>query len=126
MTVVRQADRRRTETPNAVMTTLASPTLGGSGHALWQVRMDSGATGPEHRMSGEQLWTVVEGAATVETDGGGPVALGPGDTVVLPAGALRRIVAGEHAGLVALVTGPGDARAELADGTDRGTPGWIA
>lgn len=126
MTVVRHADRRRTETPNAVMTTLASLTLGGSGHALWQVRMDPGTAGPEHRMSGEQLWTLVGGAATVALEGGDPVALGPGDTVVLPAGRLRRIVADEHRGMSALVTGPGDARAELADGTDRGTPGWIA
>lgn len=126
MTVVRHADRRRTETPNAVMTTLASPTLGGSGLALWQVRMDPGAAGPEHRMSGEQLWAVVDGAATVALEGQDPVALGPGDTVVLPAGQLRRIVADEHRGMSALVTGPGDARAELADGTDRGTPGWIA
>ena len=29
--VVRAADTRRTETPNATMTTLASPTLGASG-----------------------------------------------------------------------------------------------
>ena len=36
--VVRAADTRRTETPNATMTTLASPTLGASGGlSLWQV-----------------------------------------------------------------------------------------
>ncbi|MBW0102113.1 cupin domain-containing protein [Pseudonocardia sp. KRD291] len=126
MTVVRHADQRRTETPNAVMTTLVSPTLGGARHAMWQVRMDPGAAGPEHRMTGEQVWTVVDGVATVELDGDDPVVLGPGDTAVLLAGRLRRIVADEHVGMSALVTGPGDARAELADGTDRGTPDWIA
>ena len=126
MTAVRHAEHRRTETPNAVMTTLASPTLGGSGHALWQVRMAPGSSGPEHRMSGEQVWTVLEGAVTVELDGDPPAVLTVGDTVVLPTGRLRRLVADSATGLSALVTGPGDARAALADGTDRGVPGWIA
>lgn len=126
MTVVRHAENRRLETPNAVMTTLASPTLGGAGHALWQVRMSAGAAGPHHRMSGEQIWTVLDGGVTVELGGDPPAVLSKGDTVVLPAGRLRRLTADPLAGMSALVTGPGDARAELADGTDRGVPGWIS
>ncbi|WP_181784795.1 cupin domain-containing protein [Pseudonocardia pini] len=121
MTVVRRAAQRTHETPNASMTTLASPTLGGAGQSLWQVRMRPGQAGPEHVMDREQVWTVVEGTMTVEPFG----ELGAGDTVVLPAGVARRVVAGSE-GVSALVTGAGDGRALLPDGTDRGVPDWIA
>ncbi|SFN68720.1 Cupin domain-containing protein [Pseudonocardia ammonioxydans] len=125
MNVVRAGDRRVVETPNAVMTTCASPALGSAGRSLWQVRMAPGSSGPSHRMSGDQIWTVLDGGATVELDGAATV-LAAGDTAVLPAGVLRRILADPGAGLTALVTGDGDARAALADGTDRGVPEWIA
>jgi len=121
VTVVRRAEQRTHETPNAVMTTLASPTLGGAGQSLWQVRMRAGQVGPEHVMDREQVWTVLEGAMTVEPLG----ALAVGDTAVLPAGVARRIAAGPE-GVSALVTGSGDGHALLPDGTDRGVPDWIA
>ena len=45
--LVKRADTRTTVTPNATMTTLASPTLGAtSGRSLWQVDMAAGASGP--------------------------------------------------------------------------------
>src|SRR3954468_17735230 len=91
-TTVRNTEARRTETPNAVMTTHASPTLGGSGQALWRVEMAAGATGPEHVMDGEQIWLATGGAATVRL-GDEAVVLAPGDALVLPAGVGRRIVA---------------------------------
>jgi quercetin dioxygenase-like cupin family protein len=123
VSVVRRAEQRTVETPNAVMTTLASPSLGGASQSLWQVRMGQGQAGPWHRMDREQLWTVVEGGVTVEFDGAA-YELRPGDTVVLPAGELRRIVAGSGASV--LVTCPAGARASMPDGTDRGVPAWIA
>ena len=48
MSVIRCGEARRTETPNAVMTTLASPTLGGARQALWRVDMTGGQAGPLH------------------------------------------------------------------------------
>jgi quercetin dioxygenase-like cupin family protein len=105
------------------MTTLASPTQGGAGHALWRVDMGPGASGPAHTFDVEQIWTVIDGSATVELDGAA-VPLAAGDTVVLPAAAERR-VATEH-GCAAIVTAAAGARARLADGTDRGVPAWIA
>ena len=41
MTLIPASKARRTETPNAVMTTLASPTLGAAGRSLWRVDMRS-------------------------------------------------------------------------------------
>ncbi|GAA4906992.1 quercetin dioxygenase-like cupin family protein [Actinomycetospora succinea] len=123
-TLIRRAEARRTTTPNATMTTFASPTQGASRQALWRVEMAPGAAGPDHVMAGEQIWAVVAGAARVEV--AGEVAdLGPGDTLVLPAGVLRRIHADADRGLEAVVTGPGDDTAS-GPGREPVVPPWIA
>lgn len=123
-TVIRRADARRTSTPNATMTTLASPTQGATRQALWRVEMAPGAVGPDHAMGGEQIWTVVAGAARVEVDGEAHD-LAAGDTLVLPPDVPRRIHADADRGVEAVVTGPG---ADTASGPGREpvVPAWIA
>ncbi|MQY06230.1 cupin domain-containing protein [Actinomadura macrotermitis] len=94
MPVIRDTDRRRTETPNGVMTTVASPTQGGTAAlAVWHVDMHPGATGPRHLFDAEQVWTFLTGAASVEL-GGETLTAGPGDTLLLPADVERQITAG--------------------------------
>jgi len=66
MPVIRRTESRRTETPNAVMTTLASPTQGGAGMAVWRVDMRPGQAGPQHAIDTEQVWKVLAGGATIE------------------------------------------------------------
>ena len=122
--IVRAHEVHRHETPNAVMSTLASPSLGAATLALWRVEMHAGQQGPEHTFDVEQVWTVVSGGAAVELDGE-TLAIAPGDTLVLPAGTIRRIAAADG-GFEALVAAPASARAQLSDGTDKGTPPWIA
>jgi quercetin dioxygenase-like cupin family protein len=124
MTLVRHDHARRVETPNATMTTYASPTQGGSTQALWQVEMAPGAVGPVHVMDAEQIWTVLAGAAAVTVDGE-RLDVVVGDTVVLAAGRTRRIAADPAAGLTAIVTGRG---ADVASGPGREptVPPWIA
>lgn len=124
MPVVRGHEVHHHETPNAVMSTLASPSLGSKELSLWRVVMTAGKRGPEHRFDVEQVWTVVSGGAGVELDGEDH-AVAPGDTLVFPAGAIRRIAAGQD-GFEALVASRAGAHAVLADGTDKGTPPWIA
>jgi quercetin dioxygenase-like cupin family protein len=115
MTVIRRADSRRTETPNAVMTTLASPTQGGAaGQAVWRVDMSPGQTGPLHAWDAEQVWTVLAGAAAVELDGE-EIEVGQGDTVIMPADAPRRVTADPVGGLAAIVVAPAGARAYPMD-----------
>jgi quercetin dioxygenase-like cupin family protein len=95
MTLIRNAESRRTETPAAVMTTAASPTQGGTeGIAVWRVEMAPGKTGPLHAFDTEQVWTFLGGAATVDLDGR-KLEAGAGDTVVLPADASRQITTGD-------------------------------
>jgi quercetin dioxygenase-like cupin family protein len=124
MPVIRHAESRRTETPNAVMTTLASPTLGGAGHSVWRVDMRPGAMGPLHTFDVEQVWTVVDGGATVELDSETLLVV-PGDTVVMPATVPRRVCADPEAGLAAIVAAPPGASASTPDGTGRTVPAWI-
>src|SRR5450755_2693968 len=100
MPVIRHAESRQTETPAAIMTTLASPTQGGAGHAVWRVDMRPGSSGPAHAVDAEQVWTVLEGRATVELDGD-TLAVGAGDTLVMPADAPRRVSTGPESGFAA-------------------------
>jgi quercetin dioxygenase-like cupin family protein len=136
MPVIRKAESRRTETPAAVMTTLASPTLGEASNAVWRVDMKPGSTGPLHGIDAEQVWTVLDGAASVQL-GPDAVTVGPGDTVIIPADLPRRVTADPQAGLVAIVAAPASMRAYTLDGTavgehcavpdrDKLLPAWVA
>jgi quercetin dioxygenase-like cupin family protein len=123
--VVRAAEVRRTETPNAVMHTLASPTLGPTTDlSMWRVSMAPGQRGPLHVFDVEQVLTVLRGGAAI-TVAGATVELSERDTIALPAGAARQIAArGE---LEAIVTGHSSGRARVpGEEGDRGTPPWIA
>jgi quercetin dioxygenase-like cupin family protein len=124
MTVIRRAGARRTQTPNAVMTTLASPTQGGAAQSLWRVDMTPGQSGPLHTFDAEQLWTVLAGGAEITLDGAA-VSLAPGDTAVLPAAVPRQVTADGGDGLSAIVTAQAGARAAAA-GADPVVPPWIA
>ncbi|MFI6924929.1 cupin domain-containing protein [Nonomuraea spiralis] len=125
MSVIRDADSRRSETPSGVMTTFASPTQGGASRSLWRVDAKPGAAGPLHDFDNEQVWSWISGAATVEL-GEERFAVGAGDTVVMPAHVARQVLADPDAGYTAVVTAAAGARAISADGADLGTPPWIA
>jgi quercetin dioxygenase-like cupin family protein len=123
MPVIRHADGRRSETPNAIMTTLASPTQGGAWQSMWRVEMAPGAAGPLHVIDTEQIWTFLEGGVTVELSGE-TLTLESGDTLVIPADAPRRLLT--DSGCTAIVAGAAGAKAGLTDSQDRTTPPWIA
>jgi quercetin dioxygenase-like cupin family protein len=122
---IRSAETRRTETPNAVMTTLASPSQGPSfGLSLWQVEMQAGQNGPRHIFDSEQIWHVVEGEVLVHL-GGDVVTLGAGDVLVMPPGTERQVTATSTARVV--VAGHGDAVASVpGEEASRGVPPWIS
>lgn len=123
MAIVTASAHRSVTTPNATMTTLVSPTLGGASASLWRVEMGPDARGPEHAFVTEVLWTITAGTATLTMDGIS-ADLAVGDTAVLPADRPRRWAAGTE-GFTALVTtaAPGgvwrDDRATVA------VPPWV-
>ncbi|WP_171164755.1 cupin domain-containing protein [Streptomyces sp. I05A-00742] len=90
MHVVTPSPDHTTTTPNAVMTKLATPSLGSTELSSWRVRMEPEAAGPEHTMDREQLWTVLTGALSFTIEGTART-VPAGDTAVLPAGIQRRI-----------------------------------
>lgn len=122
---VRATQARRTQTPNALMTTLASPSQGPTaGLSMWLVEMRAGQQGPAHVFDTEQIWHLIEGEAEVTVDAR-QLVLRPGDTVVLPAGAERQVSARADAQLV--VCGRGNAVVRVpGEAAPRGTPPWIA
>ncbi|HJS96411.1 MAG TPA: cupin domain-containing protein [Solirubrobacteraceae bacterium] len=123
--LVKRADTRTTVTPNATMTTLASPTLGAtSGRSLWQVDMAAGASGPVHVFDTEQIWTLLDGRATIDI-ASVTHPLDTGDTIVIPGRVERQVHA--TTGCRMLVTGDATATASVPGETEsRGTPAWIS
>ncbi|HMH90235.1 MAG TPA: cupin domain-containing protein [Streptosporangiaceae bacterium] len=113
--VIRAEESRRTQAPSGLVTTLASPTQGGAGLAVWRMDITPGAAGPVHAYDTEQVWTVISGAATVELDGGA-VTVAPGDTLVIPAGATRQMIADPQAGVSAISITPAGTRAYTPGG----------
>ncbi len=116
---------RVTETPNATMTTLASPTLGGTKDlSLWKVRMRPGASGPVHAFDTEQIWHLLHGTASIEIDGIVHT-LSAGDTLHIPSMATRQVKA--ETAVEFIVCGSGHAL--VVSGAPSGepiTPAWIA
>jgi quercetin dioxygenase-like cupin family protein len=125
MPVIRHADARRTETPNAVMTTLASPEQGGTDLSVWRTEMHGGAKGPRHTSGTEQVWTLLTGTAAVDL-GGESLDLAAGDTAVLPADVPRQVTAGPD-GFAAVVAAPaGTVVYDVAGRPDeRIVPDWV-
>ncbi|MGN2639651.1 cupin domain-containing protein [Nocardia takedensis] len=124
MTVIRHAETRRIETGSAVMTTLASPTQGGAGLALWRVEVAAAAAGPVHTIDADQILTVLAGTAIIDLDGTEHT-VAEGDTIVLHADRTRRVTGG-GAGFTALVAAPAGALARTTEGARPILPPWIA
>lgn len=123
MVVIREQDARRTQTPNALMTTLASPTQGEAATAVWRVDMQPSHAGPLHHIDEQQVWTVLAGDASVEL-GDETFDLSTGDTMVLPADVARRITSG-NVGFTAVVVASASMWAYPLPAGDRVKPAWV-
>ncbi|MFD3542250.1 VOC family protein [Streptomyces sp. NPDC058662] len=79
-----------TESPNARMTALATPSRGSTELSTWTVAMEAGQSGPEHAADREQVWTLTAGVLHV-TCAGRTEEVTAGQTFVLAPDVLRRI-----------------------------------
>lgn len=124
-THIRAGSERRTETPNATMTTLASPTQGQTmALSLWRVEIHQGQRRPRHIVDSEEIWHVLHGEVVI-TVGHESFELTDGDTLVIPENVARHIDATADA--IMLVCGFGDALVTVPDEpTTPGTPPWTA
>ena len=123
-TPTRSEAMRRTETPNAAMTTIASPTQGPTTNlSIWKVDMRAGQQGPRHVLDSEQVWHVVDGEISIMVEDES-TQLRSGDAIVLAADVTRQITALVDTAMI--VCGRGDAIATVPGETgSRGTPPWI-
>ena len=118
----RAGSTRRTETQNAVMTTLASPTQGdASVLSMWQVDVRQGQRDPDHTVDSKRIWHVTSGelAIAIEQES---MRLAAGDTLVVPEALPRQVIALTDA--TAVVCGFGDAIVAIP-GEAGFTPPWI-
>ncbi len=106
MPLVRSTAAAVHATPNAVMRTLAAPSVGAAELAVWEVSMSDGQAGPSHRVDHEQVWVVLQGSLSIGLDAGiETLRVGAGDAAILPAKCERRVVAdGDVRALVSSVT----------------------
>jgi len=120
------AGARVTTTPNATMTTLASPTQGGAATSMWRVDLSGIQSGPIHVFDVEQTWHLTSGAATVAVDGHS-FELAAGDTLVVPPSATRQVSTAGGAAFIVSGASAGRATRLTAEGPgDPVTPAWIA
>lgn len=122
--LVKESGVRVHQTAGAVMTTLISPSLGGSDStSMWKVSMSGGQSGPAHVISSEQIWHVIAGRASITVDGE-TLSVEAGDTLAIPRGAVRQVVAIENT--LFGVYGDSDAKASAGpDDADAATPPWM-
>ena len=119
------AGARVTMTPNATMTTLASPTQGGAATSLWRVDLSGRQSGPPHIFNVEQTWHLISGAATVAVDGHS-FELAAGDTLVVPPGATRQVSTAGGAAFIVSGASAGRATPVTAEGPGNPVaPAWI-
>ena len=96
------SDAPVSETPNAVMRTCASPSVGGSELAVWRTEMAPGASGPLHVADIEQVVVVLAGRLRTLV-GGTEHVLEAGDAAVVPA-TVERQLSNPHAEPVTTLT----------------------
>ena len=121
--VTHSAETRVTETPNATMTTLASPGLNGTSEiCLWTVDFAAGASGPVHTMDREQVWWLERGVARCVVDSV-EHELAAGDVIRLAAGVERQFRAGTDARFI--VCGVPGTRAATGQDDPGVIPPWI-
>ena len=121
MPVARSSDHPTFELGGNTITGLMSPSRGSTENILYRIDVPPGGKLPPHRHDHEDLFTLIEGAATAHVE---PevVPIVAGDSVVVPTGALHWVEAGPT-GCVMLVAMFAGTLFIREDGTEN-VPPW--
>jgi mannose-6-phosphate isomerase-like protein (cupin superfamily) len=87
MTLITHAEAPVFDIPGATFTAYAAPSRGASQVSLWSVELAAGTSSAPHCMDVEELFLGQSGAAVAVVDGT-EHPIGPGDCLVLEAGAM--------------------------------------
>ena len=121
MPVIRQAEGVEYETHGVRFTSYACTKAGSTQLAAWGVRLPARQPGVEHRISGEEVFLVRDGAPRITVDGVA-AELSPGDVVIAPAGCLLHVCnPGSQDADLWVTTGSG-LSATLPDGSELAPP----
>ena len=115
MHVLHASEAPRFRRPGVEFTVFAAPSLGSAGLCAWRLTVDEGHGGDApHTLDRDEIFTVLSGTVQFAPDGD---KLGPGDSVVVPAGepiALTNLGEGKAELIVAITAG---FTGFMADGT---------
>jgi mannose-6-phosphate isomerase-like protein (cupin superfamily) len=103
-------------------TSLATPSRGATDTSVWKVEILPGTPATPHSLTREEVFVVLEGAASVRIAGDSGQA-GAGDAIVVPAGADFELTNAGPGPLRLLCCLPVGGQARLADGSTF-TPPW--
>ncbi len=121
MAVIKRAPGPTHALEGTRFTSLATPSLGSADTSVWQVEIDAGAPARLHRLTREEVFVVLGGAARVSIDGDTSMAA-QGDAIVVPADVDFGIECAEDGPLTLLCCLPSDGQAVM-DGVAF-TPPW--
>jgi len=125
MPITRATDPAIWELPGTQFRSLASPSRGGSAEvSVWRLVIDPGTEGPEHRLTGGEVFAPVAGAAEIRI-AGNVATIGVGDALVVPAH--TNFSVSNHAGVAfeAIVCLPAGSQAVIGD-AEPFTPEWAS
>lgn len=109
--------------PGSDFTGLAAPSRGSTETSVWRLRVAPGSIGKQHQLTREEIVVALAGAAVANV-GSDRFALGPGDTVVVPAFTDFSLDNEGVAPFEAVVAFPVGGAALLPDGGQQFTPPW--
>jgi quercetin dioxygenase-like cupin family protein len=123
MPIIQAPDEATHDIGTARFTSLATPTTGSAETSVWQVEIAPGAPASPHSLTREEVFVVLEGAASVVLDDVPGIAE-QGDAIVVPAGAQLELTAfgSQPVRLLCCLPVGGQARV----GAETFTPPWAA
>jgi mannose-6-phosphate isomerase-like protein (cupin superfamily) len=121
MPIIHAPEEATHDIGTARFTSLATPSLGSSETAVWQVEIEAGAPAAPHSLTREEVFVVLDGIAAVRIGTVNGVA-GQGDAIVVPANTEFELVNGGDIPLRLLCCLPVGGQARFNGATF--TPPW--
>lgn len=122
MPVIRYTEGATHELPGTRFTSIATPSLGSSETALWNVEIEPGTAATPHVLTREEIFVVLDGVASVSLDGTTSRATA-GDAIAVPPSTELVLANGGDVPLRLMCCLPVGGQAKVGDG-DPFTPPW--
>lgn len=122
MPILRSDDAPEFDLSGIAIRGFASPSRGATETMTWRITFGPGQRLPEHTHDREEVFHVLEGSLTASLDGE-ETRVGPGDTVMIPAG-IRHTSFTDAASTAVLLSIMPTGTVMIRDGGERVSPPW--